>query len=237
MSLPGWKVVDRYQLTGAVRRLCAETGGGLLIVRGDDYSERSVAADVVEDFISDFGMNPIRVRLEAGRAIVVKHLLATAWHHVEDPQGAHEVPPSIGASRFMSGIEIVREIAARCHVPAHESRAFIFDTIDPNGRIPRSEISLFADLAAETRSPVVVFLRKESDSGITRAAQLLELGDMPLWEVRASVHASPALAHVSRADADALLSEISTLASNGDTICAVDAYDVLEAGLRRMSTP
>lgn len=237
MTLAKWKWVDRYDLLSAIRRVCATSGGHLLVVVGDDDAHRGVAADLVEDFMRDLGIDPVRVLQDAGRASVVKQSLANAWRQVDDQTEALEIPRSVGRARYMAGTDLVHEISSCCAGSGQVGRPFIFDTVDPNSGVPRFEMSLFGQLAEQTQSAVVVFSRAESGSAIPRTAEVLELADMPVWEVRNSLLTSSAFEDLDPSDLQRLAASVATLAPpGGDSVNPMDAYDVLEAEMRRIAS-
>lgn len=233
MTAAIWKKVDRFELLKALRLVAGQRFGELLIVVGDDDSERSIAADLAKDFYGDLGLEVVRIFETAGKASLVRQLLATAWRQVDQPSGPDEIPRSVSHARYLSAPQLIGEIAACREASGQRRTAFIFDTVDPIDRMPRAQMSYFMVLAQETDSPVVVFSRAESRSQFPAGTSILAIGGLPVSEIRTSLLTSRDFANIDSRDVGDLLEAVTAL-HDGGQVPAAEAYDVLQAALRRL---
>lgn len=237
MDIEAWKTVDRFDVQAGVRATCTRPGGSVLVIRGSVDSGLLTITDLASAFIDNLGIRVVRVGpVVEDRSTLVKELLARAWRKVDPPVPLGSVPRSVNQAHTMSSSEVILEIG-KCCKASSDSLAFVFDEVDPEGRVPRSQMALFADLARATGVPVIVICRSESESELPRTIDVLDVGYMSLADIRTSLRTTSEFLIYEQADVDSLYRDVVALSSDSTSVRPVNAYDAIEQRLFEMGEP
>lgn len=222
-----WERIDRDELLVAASRAVANHQ--ILVIEGQDVSGRSVAANLLEEFLeTDLGEQVIRVRGRGGRPDEVRQRFLDAWQRAARPLGPGALGPWITERSFISERQVIESLSAEI---GSRSVSFIFDTVDAVNSLPPGIASLFVLLGETTKRPVFVFSRSESRTKWPGASTKLRLGPMTLDDVRNKLYPAHRILGIELPTLDSVMDQLSALAGAGGRVDARDVYDIVSSEL------
>ena len=227
-----WARIDRDLLL--VRARQATAASDLIVVQGNDNSGRSVAADLIEEFLSvDLGQRVLRARGRGTQPDDAKQRLLDVWEIAAGEQPPGSLGPWLTQRSYISNTGIVDAIVDEVGA---DQIALVLDTVDSIGSLPDLVTSVYVNLWKRLSCPFFVFSRIESNTSWRRPCETFRLERITIDDVRAKLYPASAFLSVSVPTLDAIVDDLGSFTDNMGSIDAQDVYDVVSLGLAKALT-